>query len=464
MDEIQVECPIHLDSVSLKHILAFKCGHGFCTTCLDAHFAHRSSGIVCPTCRKPVKRKDAFPLFLSPARFASQSRPPSSPPPIPTSRPGSPAAGIDLTSCDDEASSINSRLRERNIALTCEIGSLVTRLRRAEEAEENIQRFHEVYVDAHQRLERDNSTLRRKCNGLQEERDCLRHENVQLRGDYASLKELCTKKEEFSARLSDEKERLKEDLVKVKVELQKASTAKNQAVEEAREERRRVGEFQSHCEKLKKKVASERKKWQVLENENKELRRAPTVEDESLIVIDANQSDHLAQNDPDCSWLDNARALEGDRLDNIDEGTNSEPDKREGEDSVSSGLARERKVTWREIENVDDRERSLPADRGNPPKKPLVRFFSDWGLEPDVEQSSKKRKHTRDNQPMGSKLCKVKLKTRSENGSSRRQPLNASVHSSDKRSELPFPLPVDGDGRVKGTVVLGSRRKLNSRN
>ena len=96
--------------------------------------------------------------------------------------------------------------------------------------------------------------LRRKYNGLQEERDCLRHENVQLRGDYASLKELCTKKEEFSARLSDEKERLKEDLVKVKVELQKASTAKNQAVEEAREERRRVGEFQSHCEKLKKKV------------------------------------------------------------------------------------------------------------------------------------------------------------------------------------------------------------------
>lgn len=450
MDEIQVECPIHLDSVSLKHILAFQCGHGFCTTCLDAHFAHRSSGIMCPTCRKPIKRKDAFPLFLAPARSTSQSRPPSS---LPASRQGSPAADIDLTSRDDEASSVTSRLREKNLALTFEIRSLDTRLRRAEEAEENIRHVHEVYVNAHQHLERENSTLQRKFDGLQEERDYFRHEYVQLREEYASLKKLCTKKDEFTVYLSEEKEKLKEDLVKVKVELQKVSTAKNQAVEEAREERKRVGTFQTQCEKLAKKVASERKKWQALENENKELRRAPTVEDESLIVIDANQPDHLAQNDPDCAWLDDACALKGDRLDIVDEDTNSEPD--------------ERKVTWREIENVDDRERPLPADRGNIPRKSLTRFPSDWSFEPDVGRpigSSKKRKHTGDNQPAGSELYKVKLKARSENGSSHRQSLNASVHPSDKCSKPPLPLSVDRDGRVKGAVVLGSRRKLNSRN
>jgi len=217
-------------------------------------------------------------------------------------------------------------------------------------------------------------------------------------------------------------------------------------------------------------VASERKKWQALENENKELRRAPTVEDESLIVIDANQPDHLAQNDPDCAWLDDACALKGDRLDIVDEDTNSEPDERVSEADVSSGVAdieRKQKVTWREIENVDDRERPLPADRGNIPRKSLTRFPSDWSFEPDVGRplgSSKKRKHTGDNQPAGSELYKVKLKTRSENGSSHRQSLNATVHPSDKCSKPPLPLSVDRDGRVKGAVVLGSRRKLNSRN
>ncbi|KAF9224061.1 hypothetical protein BS17DRAFT_808353, partial [Gyrodon lividus] len=74
MDDLLIECPIHLDAVSINDVLVLKCGHGFCEPCLDALFAHRAriTEITCPTCRKPIKRRDAFPLFLAPARPSTQ--------------------------------------------------------------------------------------------------------------------------------------------------------------------------------------------------------------------------------------------------------------------------------------------------------------------------------------------------------------------------------------------------------
>lgn len=190
----------------------------------------------------------------------------------------------------------------------------------------------------------------------------------------------------------------------------------------------------------------------------KRLQRSSTIEDESLIVIDANQPDHLGPDDLDCAWLEEACAVKGDRLDTVDEDTHSEPDEKESEDDVPSGLfdkKGKRKSTWGR--DVDDRERPLPADRGYSPQKPLARFPSEWNFDGQSLGTSKKRKR-----PPGSGIYTVKQRTRSAKASSSHP--NASVHSSDKLGASRFPLEIDRDGHVRGAVVLGSRQKLHSKN
>ncbi|KAL4062569.1 hypothetical protein J3A83DRAFT_4417908 [Scleroderma citrinum] len=467
MTQIQVQCPIHLDSVPLKQIHVFKCGHGFCIPCLNAHFAQRSGGILCPTCRKPIKRRDAFPLYLEPARSMTQFHPPSSPL-IPTSRASSPSAVIDLTTFDDETSSDISQLREKNRVLILEVRSFETRLRRAhvraEVAEESLERFETIYdrhMNTRQDLERENLTLKSQLDGLQLECSRLGQVIVHLKGQNESLEKRCKRGEELSARLSGETERLEEDLAKLKAELQKASATKNQALKEAQEERDRVKVFEGRCQRFKQQLELKKKKRKALKNENKQLQPSPTVEDESLVVINANQPDRLGQNKPGTTWLEDACLVRGDRLDIDDEITHSE----QSDDDVPSGLPDikgKQRASWMEWENMDDLERPLPADRGYPSRKPLARFSSDWSLGSDAELSlgaSKRRKN--EHRPMGSKLYRVKPKTRSENGPSSS---NTSAHPSDKLVGSCIPLSVDKDGHVKGTVALGSRRKLNSRN
>ena len=195
----------------------------------------------------------------------------------------------------------------------------------------------------------------------------------------------------------------------------------------------------------------------------KRLQQSSTIEDESLIVIDANQPDHLGPDDLDCAWVEEACAVKGDRLDTVDEDTHSESDEKESEDDVPSGLFDQkgkRKSTWGEGEDVDDRERPLPVDRGYSPQKPLTRFPSEWNFDGQSLGASKKRKR-----PPGSGIYTVKQKTGSaKTTSSHHQNPNTSAHPSDKLVASRLPLAIDRDGRVKGTVVLGSRQKLHSKN
>lgn len=463
MDELHVECPIHLDAVPLKDILAFNCGHGFCVPCLDAHFSSRPTRVsACPTCRSPIKRKDAFQLFLTPTRSMSQIRASS---PHLTSHP---TPVIDLTTPNEEIPSVLiSWLKEKNSALLSEINTLRDDLRRARSAAES-------HMTLQANLEDENSRLRGECDRSREEISGLREVNMRAQGQCESLELRYTKGKEISTRLSIDNDRLKEELAKLKAELQRALTAKRQAIDETRNERDRVRLFEGRCQTFKKQLDLEKKKRKALESENRQLRLPPPdAEDESLVIIDPNRPDHFGPEKPDLAWLEDACIVQGDRLDDDDDSARSTTE----EGSVGGDFpprSLDAGGRWPaqggETEVVDDRDRPLPLDRECPPRKPLSRFPSDWSLGPEAEISlgvHRKRKHG-DSRPTGSKFFKVKHSTRSENvgGSSSdgRPHLTPGGVSPDKWLETKLPLAIDNRGRVQGTVTVGSRQRLNSKN
>ncbi|KAI6006701.1 hypothetical protein F5J12DRAFT_832458 [Pisolithus orientalis] len=453
--DFQVECPIHLDFVPLRDILAFSCGHCFCVPCLDAHFASRPTRVsACPACRSTIRRKDAFQLFLT-IRSTSQKRtscPRSTPHPTPV---------IDLNTSDDEAPLVLiSQLKEKNRTLLSEISSLRDDLRRAQLAADSWATLQTSFKD-------ENSRLKREC-------DWLLEENLRIEGQRESLELRCTQEKEISTRLSIDNDRLKEELAKVKAELQKSLTSKRQAAEETRNERDRVKLFEERCQKFKRQLDLAKKKRKALESENRQLRcPPPDIEDESLVVIDPNQPDRLGPDKPDFAWLEDACAVQGERLEDDDGCASSETE----EGSIGGDFPPCPPDTggkWDteggETEIVDDRDRPLPLDRECPPRKPVSRFSSDWSLGPEAEISlgaHRKRKHA-DTRPVGSKFFKVKHNTRSENVG------GSSSHGKPRRTPggvLPndwldpkLPFLVDGRGRVQGTVALGSRQRLNSKN
>ncbi|KAJ8591787.1 hypothetical protein M405DRAFT_90344 [Rhizopogon salebrosus TDB-379] len=65
MDGLLFECSIHNGGVPLKDVRTFKCGHGFCVTCIDKLFAGPTP-FSCPICHKDIHRKDALQIFLNP--------------------------------------------------------------------------------------------------------------------------------------------------------------------------------------------------------------------------------------------------------------------------------------------------------------------------------------------------------------------------------------------------------------
>ncbi|KAN0088167.1 hypothetical protein V8E55_005224 [Tylopilus felleus] len=263
MGDLLVECPIHLDAVSINDILVFKCGHGFCEPCLEEHSAHHGrSHLSCPTCRKPIRKKEAISLFLSPAQPSTGTQS--------TSRPTTEAAHTRL-------------LRELNEA-------------KAAHANCSYQ-----FIELHDEID----TLRR--DGAHQKQT-----TQLLRGRYELLEERLAREADNAARAKEESNRMKEEVTKLQVENLKTSRALEQAMKDVQIQVERVKQFQGFIAQYKHKCNLEKKKRKAMENANREL--LSKREDDSLMVVDANAPDMLHQDEPDFGWLDEACDMKGDRL------------------------------------------------------------------------------------------------------------------------------------------------------
>lgn len=204
------------------------------------------------------------------------------------------------------------------------------------------------------------------------------------------------------------------------------------------------------------------------------------------MVVDRDAPDkleHAAEKD----WLDEVCEVRGDTLDvdsdyADDSGKENED---EGEEpwpgpSLGRGL-RGRQPT----ESVDDRERPLPEDR----PRPAARFTTAWNLERgSAEYNSVRETKKRKNQEAAvigarsGKLVKVSLQPALAQGK-----VKISKESDNKRLRLPpssplqmqlehslwakmapapksksnLPLNRDSSGRLKGAVMLGTRRRFD---
>ncbi|KAF8555645.1 hypothetical protein OG21DRAFT_832146 [Imleria badia] len=208
MDDLLVECPIHLDAVSINDILVFKCGHGFCEPCLEEHFAHHghSGHPSCPTCRKPIRRKEAFPLFLAAAQPSTGSQS--------TSQPTAEAAHTRLSRELKEAKAAHANCSGRFIELQHEIDTL-----RQDGAHYN-------------------------------------HTMQHLRDRYELLEARLAREADNSARAREESNRMKEEVTKLQVEDHKTSRALEQALKEIQVQVDRAKLFQGYIEQYKHKVTT----------------------------------------------------------------------------------------------------------------------------------------------------------------------------------------------------------------
>ncbi|KAI9464704.1 hypothetical protein HD554DRAFT_2121081 [Boletus coccyginus] len=251
MDDLLIECPIHLDAVSINDILVFRCGHGFCEPCLEEHFSHgQSSRVSCPTCRKPIRRKEAVPLFLAPAQPTGTQI----------------GAGSSQT-----ADAARTRL-----------------IRELKEAKATHADCPGRFIGLHHEIE----ILRR---------DAAHHNQTihQLQANNA-------------ARAREESSRMKEEMTKLQVESHKTSRALEQALKEVQVQVERVKLFQGYIEQYKHKCNLEKKKRKAIESANHHL--LPRKEEDSLMVVDANAPDVLHPDGPDFGWLDEACQVKGDIL------------------------------------------------------------------------------------------------------------------------------------------------------
>ncbi|KAF8839014.1 hypothetical protein BDN67DRAFT_1070372 [Paxillus ammoniavirescens] len=480
MDDLFVECPIHLDAVSINDILVLKCGHGFCEPCLDAIFAHRArtNETTCPTCRKPIKRRDAFPLFLAPAKPFTQPRR-SSLPPTASPRHSPPSIDIDLIASDVEGSALDiiSQLKEKNRSFASENRTLKTRLRNEQRVAETLRL--QLIEDLEEARE-THAACSTRYTALQDEFNALRDDDAQhrytiqnIRAQNGTLETQLVKAGESSARAWKDNDKMREEVMKLLAENQKAAKALEQARKEAQEELQRAKAFRGYMEGYKRKWELEKKKRKALEIANR--RSPPKTEDESLVVVDTNAPDVLQNVDgPDFGWLDEACEVKGDRLDISDEEAPEAESEDELQLSTRSGKGKQ-KAHWKDVnmESVGDWERPLPHDRDDRALKPLAQFSSDWSLVPEGLAGpslgvTKKRKQD-DYRAGGSKIFKVKMGTGARQGgsasSSELKPSGAMSDAKATRQErLPFPLIVDRRGHVRGAVTLGSRQKLSSKN
>lgn len=184
-------------------------GHGFCEPCLEEHFSHgQSSRVSCPTCRKPIRRRDAFPLFLAPAQPTGTQTGASG---------GHPTA-------DAARTRLIRELKDAKVA-------------HADCSGRFIEFQHEIEI------------LRR---------DAAHHNQTihQLRCRCELLDDRLAKEANSAARAREESSQMKEEATKLQVESHKTSRALEQALKEVQVQVERVKLFQGYIERYKHKVAT----------------------------------------------------------------------------------------------------------------------------------------------------------------------------------------------------------------
>ncbi|OAX41389.1 hypothetical protein K503DRAFT_854710 [Rhizopogon vinicolor AM-OR11-026] len=160
MDELLLECPIHLDGVPLKDVRTFKCGHGFCEACINTLFAGPSP-FQCPTCRQCIKREDGRHIFLNLHRSLTQ----------PTTQSIRRASDVDndLTLVDDGDSIIECvpSLRKRMYGYVAEISRLQHRSEQLQRQVSATREKHDTLKVNCQALRLEHAALRNRCTNLE---------------------------------------------------------------------------------------------------------------------------------------------------------------------------------------------------------------------------------------------------------------------------------------------------------
>ncbi|KAG0709470.1 hypothetical protein DFH29DRAFT_993607 [Suillus ampliporus] len=473
MDELLVECSIHLDGVPLKDVRSFKCGHGFCKTCIDTLFAG-APPFKCPTCRKRIQRKDAFQIFLNPHRSLTQPRTQSAP--------RDSGVEIDLTLSDDPDSTSEhaSSLRKKTREYATELKRVRSRLEQLQRQYIDISKEHDALEDEFLDLQREHTVLEEQHADLKSERTTHESERHKAERSRAQLQ----KKYEAA---ENEAQTWRENCRIAQKDVQKAQKKKEEQDEEMKKlaERERDFEHRAH----RNKVASEKykRKYEALRDEHARLqeiqRIAENPEEESLLVVDRNAPDRL-ERALDEDWLDEVCEVRGDKLDLDSDYDDSSKENEDGGEEHQPGPSH---GAWlrgrRATESVDDRDRPLPEDR---PWAPVL-FKSEWNLERDgighnKVPKSKKRKNEED-AVMGARSAKVvkvslqpagpaKGKGKATEERSNARPLSFSQQMSGSpptrrapasKSKPDLPLNLDSKGHLKGIVVLGSRRRFDKK-
>ncbi|KAH7914584.1 hypothetical protein BJ138DRAFT_345767 [Hygrophoropsis aurantiaca] len=444
MQELSVECPIHLGDVPLKEIKVYKCGHGFCATCIIDFFDACRRAKPCPVCRQSIKSTDAVSLYLNPPRGSTQ-RPKLS---------LSSQVDIDLISLDDvqeDKTGVSmNEFKEKARKLATEVRHLGSRLKAAQQQVDSSNEENEI-------LRGDNEDAQAEIKKLSERSD------AQTR-DYAKLKHRCSVLERDLA-LSKTKFGELEPSHKALVATNKQLTA------QTKEDKQRISNFQDWSDGYKKEIARYKAKVKGLVQKNKQLalvlapHRHQQNPEESLIVTDRN-TDHFEYDHKSLNQI----------IDNDQESSASVSD----DELILAPhkpvrgrlLIKNRSHNSTDVEN-DDEDRPQPSDR------PLARFPTDWNLnvegnaaQASLEPTHSKKRRRADGVVIGAssaarKIIKVDLsgsvKRKNTATDETRSVQRTAVSSHKQRSWLKAapPIALDRNGRVKGIVALGSRERMN---
>lgn len=474
-DELLVECSIHLDSVPLKDVRLFKCGHGFCNTCIENLFQAGPPPFKCPTCRKRIQRKDAFQIFLNPHQSLTQS---SAQSPRRDSD-----VDIDITLSDDPDSTIErvSSLRKKTREHAAELQRLNKRLQRLQRNLLSANEERDELDEQHQDLQREYDLLHAQHDDLKG--ICTTHENERRKAE----RSFSVLQEKYKVTESAE-QMWKEKCKTAQRDARDARKEKEELSKGMKELAERTRDFEHRAHRNKVAYDKYKGKYEALKEENARLQKIQQIgenpEEQSLLVVDRNAPDKF-ERAVDEDWLDDVCQVRGDNLDDVDSDYGNESSKENEDEWEEHQPGPSHGVTWlrgrRATESVDDRERPLPQDR---PNRPAVSFVSDWNLKSDSAGHKKvaktnKRKNEED-AIMGArsaKVVKISLQpTRPAKGKGRAteergdaRPLSSSTQMPGSplrrapvaKSKTDLPIKLDAMGRLMGVAVLGSRRKFD---
>lgn len=474
-DELLVECSIHLDSVSLKDVRLFKCGHGFCNTCIENLFQAAPPPFKCPTCRKRIQRKDAFQIFLNPHRSLTQFNTQSAI--------GDSGVDIDITLSDDpdstmeRVSSFRKNTRQNAVELQC----LKKHLERLKQNLSSANEERDELDDQHQELQREYDLLQEQHADLKSTSTTHENERRKAERSFAVLQK------KYEVAESDE-QMWKEKCKTAQRDARDARKEKEELSKGMKELAERTREFEHRAHRNKVAYDKCKGKYEALKEENARLQKiqqiAENPEEQSLLVVDRNAPDRL-ERAVDEDWLDDVCEVRGDNLDDVDSDFGNESSKENEDEWEEHEPGPSHGVAWlrgrRATESVDDRERPLPEDR---PYRPAVSFISDWNLKRDDTGHNKvaktnKRKNEEDAVlgARSSKVVKISLqpakpakgKGRATEERGHARPLSSSAQmpgsplrrAPASKSKTDLPIKLDAMGRLMGVAVLGSRRKFD---